>query len=294
MSQIHRALDTWTDIELFDYFKNVWVVLIFGLAAVVTVATPVVTGWFSVAWALVYVLIVLLITVTAYSVALLNYSADLREEKSELESEMEEKDEYYSLIDSMYSSPVEIQEKETFVNINVDEENNDRVEFTDRLCALDGFEVDEYYALIGITGDKDISWDDLDIQTSGGTVDEYKRRDYENVTRYIIKFLLSDLVDDQDSHELVYGFEHDVVSAEQDEAFVVIREPTGTARVEIKFPEGWVPERSVANGRSEDLDRNLPQPDQEQDEDGRWWIKWNCSSCKVGESYIIDWTATPQ
>lgn len=207
-----------------------------------------------------------------------------------VEESLEDQKGYDNLIDEKYTLPVFIHNKSLEVRVS---EGNDRVKYKYTISSTDGNTIENFYALIGT--DKEVSWEDLDISTEGGQIEEYHRRDYEEFSRFIITFRLFDAVGPNDTYEISYSLEHDVVDIDDDYSYLNIRHDTETTNFELIFPDGYQPVRYVASQKetgmdeeSTETDRSLPDPELNQNE-GQACITWSCSSVSLGNRYKLDW-----
>lgn len=292
--------------EFFDRLVSRQALVIAFLGGVIAIVTPLFGGWFSFPWDVAYVSLILL-CVAVISLFVFgrfhvekmdeaeSEKEELKNEKEELKDEIDEREEFYSLIDEKNTSPVELDYKN--LNVEISDGAADNVVYEMGISALEGHELDIYYALIGT--DKGVSWDDLDVNPVGGHVHDYRRRDYEKFTRFVVEFRLDHMITSGDTYKFEFSLEHDVVDPDENAAYLLVREPTDSLGLHIVFPEGWEPNRRVAKYREKtegskrnESETSLPRPDKTQNEDEKWCIDWRCSSCQWGQAYQVDWTAS--
>lgn len=269
------------------------------LAAIVTLGVPLMSPNFPSAFIGDYILA---ITLTAVVVGSIGYRqilvndirdlqdelSDLKNEISNLEDEIEEANAYQHLIDQKNTSPVLVNEKN--LQVDIFENNPDEVTFTLSLSALEGNTVYKYTALIG-TDNGDTTWEDLDFTPENGSVSTYRRRDFEDLRRFVVEIDLYESVEPDETYELSYSLRHDVMNPEDDYVFTLIRERTDRSSIDVKFPERWEPQRKVSYGRGDLEIEGLQDPESYLDDDGHWHLDWECNNCNVGQSYVVDFTA---
>lgn len=259
--------------------KERWKSIIFLLGGGVALVTPLFTAFDTLEARLIWILAICLVFLgAAFFVALRRIS--------ELKDEIEERDSYYNLIDEKFTLPVEIKEKNLFVEMN--DGGDDIIRYENTIAATEGNQIDKFYALIGTN--KKATWEDLDPDTEGATVVDHHRRDYEELTRFILTLEFHQLVSEDDSYDISYTVSHDVVDVDDDYAYQVIRHPTDEVKIGLTFPDGWEPVRAIASHDDDSESPSLPQPEKDL-EDDNWKIEWNCSSCSIGERYEIDYLA---
>jgi cell division protein FtsB len=206
----------------------------------------------------------------------------------DLESELEEANGYSSLIDQKNTSPVIVNEKK--MNVRIREDEKDEVEFNFDLSAVEGNEVNKYTALIGTDIDG-TTYDDLNIDVENGDVACYRRRDFENIRRFVVEIDLYRTITYYDSYQLSFSMINDVLEPKNDYVYILIRENTTSTKMNIEFPEGWKPQRRISCGRGNLELKDLPDPDLRQNDNNRWELGWEYNDCVVGQSYKIDYTA---
>lgn len=232
---------------------------------------------------------VIIIGSVGWVLAYLTYTQLNRSKRniSRLEGKIDQQKEYDDLVDSKYTLPVHIQKKGLYVNIN--ENGKDQVKFENTICAADDSSIDKFYGFIGT--DKNISWENLDVEAEGATVDTHHRRDHEEFTRFIITLDLDQLVKPDDSYDISYSITHDVVDVENDHSYLNIRHPVEQSEFRMVFPEGWKPKRYIASPEDDSERNDIPQPTRNEEDDGLYSLSWSYTSASLGDRYEIDWRA---
>ena len=263
-----------------------------SLAGVITVYTPTTFDSFPSGYKIEYFLSIVLVCMILVFV---RYRRESNKEKNKLndkieklESDLEELNGYSSLIDQKNTSPVIVNEKK--MSVRIFEDGKDEIEFTFDLSAVEGNEVNKYTALIGTDIDG-TTYDDLNINVQNGDIECYRRRDFENIRRFVVEIDLYQTITDYDSYQLTFSMNDDVLKPADDYVYILIRENTTSTKVTIEFPESWKPQRRISCGRGNIELKDLPDPDMHQNENNNWELEWQYNDCVVGQSYKIDYTA---
>jgi hypothetical protein len=179
------------------------------------------------------------------------------------------------------------------LTVDVTEDGPDSLEYYFTLKgAFDDTMVNEFYFLSGT--DKNMSWEDVDFDIDGGTELDHWRRDYRHLSRFLTLVRLNQAVGSSTREELSIRFDLDVVDPDENRAYLVVREPTDIAKIEIILPAGWVSagrwcyERDTAGGQGGLCE---PDPVEVVRDDGRRMISWETDELVEGESYIVEWKA---
>lgn len=302
--------------EEWEKLSNTWktvIKFISILAGIITIYTPTTFDFFPSGYKIEYFLLIIIVCIllgflryrketVSEKQALKNeiqesesniqkLKSDKQELKSEiqnLKSELEEANGYSSLIDQKNTSPVLVNEKK--MNVRIQEEEEDEVEFTFDLSAVEGNEVNKYTALIGTDIDG-TTYDDLNINVNNGDVVCYRRRDFEEIRRFVVEIDLYRTITQHNSYQLSLSMNDDLLEPNDDYVYVLIRENTVSTKINIEFPEGWKPKRRISCGRGNLELENLSDPGMHQNENNRWELRWEYNNCVVGQSYKIDYTA---
>lgn len=265
------------------------------IATLVTIGVPIASGVIPTGLIGDYVLMILLIVAiiwfrSYHKVTVKNLrsnTSDLRAKVSNLEDEIEEANRYSHLIDQKNTSPVLVNRKEIMVEIC--EGGPDEITFTFVISAPEGNKINKYTALIG-TDIEDAKWEDLDFNIEGGSVSTYRRRDFNEFRRFVVEIELFENVSFDETYELSFSVNDDVLTPEDDEVIHLVREPTDQTATKVVFPEGWEPKRRVAEGRGDLEVNDLPRPTKTL-KDGYWQLNWEYNSCEIRQSYVVDYTA---
>jgi len=264
--------------------QTVYAVLL-SFVVIITLLVPIYNDWIPENFTGDYILSIVLVAVTAFSLSINNR---LWSKINKLKGEIEEADAYQYLIDEKNTSAVRIRKKEMIIEIS--EDGPDDITYSFELESLEDNTIDEYIGLIGT--DREYAWEDLNFSTNDAGLKQQRRRDFDDLRRFVVEMELHEEVSNSYTYPLDYGISADVVDPESDKAFLLVREPTDYCKIDIILPSEWKPQRKIASGREELEIPDLNEPDRELDDEGNWHIKWECNDCEVGHSYEIDYTAT--
>lgn len=281
--------------EEWEKLSNTWktvIKFISILAGIITIYTPTTFDFFPSGYKIKYFLLIIIVCILLgflrYRKETVSEKQSLKNEIQNLKSELEEVNGYSSLIDQKNTSPVLVNEKR--MNVRIHEEEEDEVEFTFDLSAVEGNEVNKYTALIGTDIDG-TTYDDLNINVNNGDVVCYRRRDFEGIRRFVVEIDLYRTITQHNSYQLSLSMNDDLLEPNDDYVYVLIRENTVSTKINIEFPEGWKPKRRISCGRGNLELETLSDPGMHQNENNRWELRWEYNNCVVGQSYKIDYTA---
>jgi len=204
---------------------------------------------------------------------------------SDTKEDLEEQKEYSNMIDEKYTQPVAVKQKE--IDVKMTNGGDDKVKYTHKICALDDYSIEKFYGLIGT--DKEIAWEDLNPEIDGGRLVDYHRRDYEEFSRFVLTIRLYESVDSNESHEISYSVQHDVVDVLDDYSYLNIRHKTEETNFALTLPEGVEAKHASAKqDKPEESETNLHDPDIDRSgEKDR--ITWSYSDLSLGDRYKLHW-----
>ena len=203
----------------------------------------------------------------------------------DVRDDLEEQKEYSNMIDEKYTQPVAVKKKE--IEVKMTDGGDDEVKYTHNICALDDYSIEKFYGLIGT--DKKIAWEDLNPEIDGGKLVDYHRRDYEEFSRFILTIRLYESVDSDESHEISYSVQHDVVDVLDDYSYLNIRHKTEETNFDLILPEGVEAKHANAKqDRPEESETNLHDPDVDRSGE-KDKITWSYNDLSLGDRYKIHW-----
>lgn len=226
-----------------------------------------------------------LLSTVIFAIFLLIAIGRMSKKLSEIKGELEEQKVYNNMIDEKYTQPVAVNNKG--IKVELAEQADDKVTYTHKICALENNTIETFYGLIGTN--KQVAWEDLDIDIDGGKIEEHFRRDYEEFSRFIISIKLYSSVDSSESYELSYTIHHDVVDIQNDYSYLNIRHKTDETNFELVFPKEFNAKHATAKqDEPEDCEVTLHDPEIDDSKENNI-ITWRHNDLSLGDRYKLEW-----